>query len=106
MEQTKPLNFRHGHRERVRTQYLNGFPKGWEDYRILELILFYAIPRKDVKELAHLLIHTFGSLDAVLTAPPEKLCCVPGVGRRTSDILGCFYRSYELAKAKPKRLRF
>ena len=50
------------------------------DYEILELTLFRAIPRQDVKPLARLLIETFGDLNGVLSAPIARLEKVHGVG--------------------------
>lgn len=69
-----------GHRERMRKKFLlNGFDN-FEDHEILEFILFYAIPRKDTNEIAHLLIEKFGSLDAILDAPINLLKEVDGIG--------------------------
>ncbi|MBR0423687.1 MAG: DNA repair protein RadC [Clostridia bacterium] len=69
-----------GHRERMRKKFLlNGFDN-FEDHEILEFILFYAIPRKDTNEIAHLLIEKFGSLDAILDAPINLLKEVSGIG--------------------------
>lgn len=90
MGNEKLLNLRHGHRERVRRQVLTEGVEKWEDYRILELLLFYSIPQKDVKELAHLLVRTFGDLESVLNAKEEALCEVPGVGKKTAELFRCF----------------
>lgn len=69
-----------GHRERMRKKFLlNGFDN-FEDHEILEFVLFYAIPRKDTNEIAHLLIEKFGSLDAILDAPINLLKEVDGIG--------------------------
>lgn len=62
-----------GHRERVKEEFLARGIEGWPDHRVLELLLFYAIPRKDVNALAHELLDRFGSLDRVLDALPEEL---------------------------------
>ena len=63
-----------GHRERVRNRYLeNGLESFREDYEVLELLLFYAIPYKDTKELAKNLIAYFGSFHAVLDASIVEL---------------------------------
>lgn len=50
------------------------------DYELLELVLFRAIPRKDVKPLARLLIETFGDFNTIVSAPVERLKEVKGVG--------------------------
>lgn len=69
-----------GHRERMRKKFLlNGFDN-FEDHEILEFMLFYAIPRKDTNEIAHLLIEKFGSIDAILDAPINLLKEVSGIG--------------------------
>lgn len=62
-----------GHRERVKEEFLARGIEGWPDHRVLELLLFYAIPRRDVNALAHELLDRFGSLDRVLDALPEEL---------------------------------
>jgi len=69
----------HGHRDRLRDRAaaaLDALP----DYELLELHLFRAIPRGDVKPLAKALIARFGSLAGVLAASPSELKTVPGVG--------------------------
>ena len=62
-----------GHRNRVRERYLNTGLDTFQDYEALELLLFYAIPRKDTKCTAKNLISRFGSLPAVLDATLEEL---------------------------------
>ena len=62
-----------GHRDRVRERYLNTGLDVFQDYEALELLLFYAIPRKDTKSTAKNLIARFGSLPAVLDATVEEL---------------------------------
>ena len=62
-----------GHRNRVRERYLNTGLDAVRDYEALELLLFYAIPRKDTKSTAKNLISRFGSLPAVLDATVEEL---------------------------------
>jgi len=63
----------HGHRERLRERFLNGGSDALADYELLELVLFRAIPRRDVKPLAKELIKTFGSFAEVVAAPVERL---------------------------------
>lgn len=82
--------FREGHRGRVRQQYLAEGCDAWEEYRLLELALFYAIPQKDVKCLAHDLIYRFQGLAGVLSASPEELCQVPGIGSHAAELFSCF----------------
>jgi DNA repair protein RadC len=63
----------HGHRERLRDRFLNGGSDALAAYELLELVLFRAIPRRDVKPLAKDLIKTFGSFAEVIAAPAERL---------------------------------
>lgn len=69
-----------GHRERLRARFLKGDTSTLPDYEILEMILFGAKPRGDVKPLAKTLLKTFGSLKNVLQADVEKLKAVEGMG--------------------------
>jgi DNA repair protein RadC len=71
-----------GHRERLRQRFLAGGPAAAADYELLELVLFNAIPRIDVKPLAKTLLETFGDLNAVIAAPEPRLMAVPGVTPR------------------------
>ncbi len=68
------------HRKRLRARFLEGGADALPDYEMLELVLFRAIPRRDVKPLAHALLAQFGDFNAVLSAPPERLMQVKGVG--------------------------
>jgi DNA repair protein RadC len=68
------------HRERLRQRFLKGDERAIADYELLELLLFQALPRKDVKPLAKDLLRQFGSFAAVITAEPEELRRVEGLG--------------------------
>ena len=76
-----------GHRQRVKDEFSARGLAGWPDHRVLELLLFYAIPQGDVNGLAHDLIDRFGSLAGVLDASEDELRKVPGVGEHTSLLL-------------------
>ncbi len=76
-----------GHRSRMRKRFLATGLEGFQDHEVLEFLLYYAIPRRDVNETAHLLLNRFGTLSAVLDAPVEDLCSVPGVGPGTAHFL-------------------
>lgn len=65
-----------GHRQRLKKRFAESGFKGFHGYEILEMMLFYAIPQKDTKPLAKLLLKTFGSLSQVLDAPVEELAGV------------------------------
>jgi DNA repair protein RadC len=62
-----------GHRERLRARFLKAGADALPDYELLELLLFYAIPRRDVKPLAKQLIRRFGSFGRVAAATPAEL---------------------------------
>ena len=69
----------HGHRERLRTRFREGGSDALADYELIELILFRAIPRRDVKPLAKTLITRFGSFAEVMAAPPARLAEIDGM---------------------------
>ncbi len=71
----------HGHRDRLRERFLSAGVEALQDYELLELILFRAIPRRDVKPLAKRLLEEFGTVADVLGASPERLLEVRGVGQ-------------------------
>lgn len=68
------------HRQRLRDRFMQGGAAALPDYELLELVLFRAIPRQDVKPLARLLIDHFGDYNRVLSASPHQLAKVRGVG--------------------------
>lgn len=76
-----------GHRERVKERFREQGLDGFNDINALELLLYYAIPRRDTNELAHELLKTFGSLDEVLNASEQELCAVPGMGVNAACLL-------------------
>ncbi|MFV2001585.1 MAG: DNA repair protein RadC [Paracoccaceae bacterium] len=76
----RPPSYIRDHRKRLRERFLNGGADAMPDYELLELVLFRAIARVDVKPLARQLLETFGDFNRVLSASRERLCEVPGVG--------------------------
>jgi DNA repair protein RadC len=70
----------HGHRARLRDKFAQAQGKGLADYELLELLLFLAVPRGDMKPLAKTLLQRFGSLSALLKAEKGLLLEIPGVG--------------------------
>lgn len=70
----------HDHRERLRKRFDDAGPAALADYELLELFLFRAIPRQDTKPLAKALLQRFGTLDAVLAAPVQRVSEVKGAG--------------------------
>jgi len=69
----------HGHRERLRARFSEAGPEALADYELLELALFRAIPRRDVKPLAKALIRRFGSFAETVSAEPARLAEIDGV---------------------------
>lgn len=76
-----------GHRERLRDRLRTAGLNAFSEHEVLELLLTYAIPRQDVNPLAHALIATFGSLNAVLDADESELMRVKGMGRNAALLL-------------------
>jgi DNA repair protein RadC len=68
------------HRQRLRSRFLEGGAEALPDYELMELALFSAIPRRDVKPLAKALIAHFGGFAEVIAAPRERLVEIAGVG--------------------------
>jgi DNA repair protein RadC len=68
------------HRQRLRSRFVQGGAASVPDYELLELLLFRAIPRMDVKPLARALLERFGDFNRVISAPPARLAEVSGVG--------------------------
>ena len=83
----KPPGVHTGHRKRVKDEFLANGLNGLPDHRVLELLLFYAIPQGDVNPLAHALTDHFGSLAGVFHATPEQLMAVDGVGYNTAVLI-------------------
>ena len=84
------MSIHSGHRERVKKRYREEGMDGFAPHQVLEMILFYCIPRQDTNPLAHRLLDTFGSLEAVLQASPKELKKVEGVSDGVADYLTMF----------------
>ena len=76
-----------GHREKMRRRFLITGLEGFADHEALELLLYYAIPRRDTNPIAHALLERYGSLSAVLSAPLEDLEKVEGIGESAAILL-------------------
>lgn len=95
-----------GHRQRIKERYAETGLDGFSDHTVLEFLLFYAVPRKDTNELAHLLLEHFGSLTAVLEADREDLMQVNGIGENAATLLSLIpqiSRRYMEHRTVPKR---
>ena len=82
----EPAPHYHGHRDRLRARFLAA-PDSLQDYELLELLLFSAIPQRDTKPLAKALIARFGSFGEVISASPEALMETKGVKDVTATML-------------------
>ena len=67
-------NIHAGHRSRMRQRFLETGFAGFPPHEVLEMLLYYGIPRRDTNPLAHKLLAEYGSLHSVLCADPEELC--------------------------------
>lgn len=76
-----------GHRERMKKRFVEHGLDNFDDINVLELLLFFAVPRRDTNELAHRLIERFGSLKAVLEAPVRELMKVNGIGENAATLI-------------------
>ena len=76
-----------GHREKMRHRFCETGLEGFADHEALELLLYYAIPRRDTNELAHRLLARYGSLAALLQAPLEDLQRTEGIGESAAVFL-------------------
>ncbi len=92
----KPVPLHHGHRDRVRARFLKAGSEGLADYELLEILLFAAIPRRDVKPLAKTLIKHFGTLGKVFAAPAHELADVKGVSDNTAVLIKAVQASAQM----------
>ena len=76
-----------GHRQRLKDRFLKEGLDNFDELYVLELLLFYGIPRVDTNPIAHRLLDEFGSLTAVLNASPEELQRVEGMGENAATFL-------------------
>lgn len=80
-------NIHEGHRKRMKERFMKSGLDDFAPHNVLELLLFYSIPRGDTNPIAHRLIDTFGSLSGVFDATPEELMKVSGVGESTAILI-------------------
>ena len=81
------MSIHDGHRQRLKERFRAEGLDNFSDVQVLELLLFYCIPRKDTNPIAHGLLDRFGSLSQVLDAPIGELAKVPGMGESAATFL-------------------
>ena len=86
-----------GHRQRLRDSFILNELDSFNDITALELLLSFAIPRKDTNELAHALIDRFGSLNGVMRASHQELLEVSGIGENAAVLLRLVPQMYKKA---------
>jgi len=96
-----------GHRERLRKRFLEEGLDAFTEIEVLELLLFYCIPRKNTNEIAHLLLNRFGSFTQVLEASPADLKQVDGMGDISASFISLIpaaARYYGVARVKQEKV--
>ena len=90
-----------GHREKMRRRFLETGLEGFADHEALELLLYYAIPRRDTNPIAHALMERYDSLSGVLNAPVEDLEKVEGIGESAAILLSLVSRPRRPSSTPP-----
>ncbi len=80
-----------GHRKRLRGKLLERGASSLADYELIELILSYSIPRRDVKPLAKELLKKFNSISSLFSAESKDICSVNGIGERSAGLIKLIY---------------
>ncbi len=110
VENKKDINksIHSGHRKRVINKFIEHGLDSFEEHEVLEMLLFFSVPRVDTNPLAHRLIEEFGSLQNVLSAEPQELKLVKGVGDNTAALISLFrnIRKYQNTQLIEKNIRF
>lgn len=91
-----------GHRQRLKKRFLQEGMEHFEDHEVLELMLYYTIPRRDTNAIAHNLLKHFGSLAQVMEAPVTELMKVAEVGENAAiflSALNAFCRYYQVSRS-------
>jgi len=91
-----------GHRQRLRERFLASRARVLPEAELLELLLTYALPRRDVAPLARQLLERFGNLAGILIASHQELVAVPGIGEKTAILIEIVGRLADMAQAGPR----
>lgn len=101
------MSIHEGHRQRLKNRFRQEGLDGFEELQVLELLLFYCIPRQDTNPVAHALLDRFETLDQVLDASMEELQKVPGMGQNAATFLSLVHavdRRYQISKEQHLRI--
>ncbi len=96
------MSIHDGHRQRLKERFVKEGLDNFQPNQVLELVLFYCIPRRDTNEIAHHLLKRFGSLSGVVEATVDELEKVPGMGENAAiflSLLSAFSRYYQVNRA-------
>ncbi len=85
-----------GHRQRLKDRYMESGFSSFSDHEVLELIYFYAIPRRDTKPMAKKLLNDFGSLQAVFEASPQELMRIGNISENVAILFSLMLKTYEV----------
>lgn len=99
-------NVHEQHRQRVKEGFRKHGLKNFHEHNVMEMLLYYAIPRKDTNELAHYLINEFGSFAAVFDAPYEAIQGIDGIGKEAATLIKFIpelFKYYEASKNKERQ---
>ena len=97
------MSIHEGHRQRLKDRFLADGLDGFTEIQVLELLLFYAMPRQDTNPIAHALLDRFGSLSQVLDASTDKLMEVKGIGIHAATLIRLAKdvgRAYDISRAR------
>ena len=101
------MSIHDGHRQRLKARFREEGLDNFDEVNVLELLLFYCIPRKDTNPIAHALLEHFGSLAQVLEAPVEELVKVGGISDNAATFLNlatAVGRYYMVSRAGPGKI--
>lgn len=97
------MSIHEGHRQRLKDRFLREGLDNFDELYVLELLLYYCIPRRDTNPIAHALLDTFGSLTGVLEATVEELERIPGISHNAATFLNLVHqtgRYYQVKRAQ------
>lgn len=101
------MSIHDGHRQRLKDRFLKEGLDNFEPHQVLELLLFYCIPRRDTNLIAHALLERFGSVAQVLEAPVSELKKVPGMGEGAAGFISLVNdlgRYYQVSRTHRPRI--